>query len=635
MAKPAFFGRVGEIRPSQLMFSYGVGASVDLPHLTVLVMGLDAWPLPQMDGCQIAEDRLRVAVRRALGAPIERLLMPPPRDDEGPNQPGNPSNTVGVPVAPFLRWLRCPQCDYLGKLGGGTFEMKVDPYRPDRARYVHLSCTRGFKKAPTALPARFLLACQNGHLDDFPWMDYVHGGAPCPAGNPSLKLAERGTAGDAASIYLSCDACKAQINMSGAFTAEFGKKDRKKGFGCACRGRHPHLGNIFEPCEADVKTIILGASNAWFPISLSAFSLPEASDKLGQLVEENWAVLSVITEKSGVAMFRAIGQLKAFADYGDDPLWEAISAKREGTTEADDVPIDLKKPEWEAFSNPAQASENADFKLRQVPAPPDFASFLERVVLVERLREVHALLEFTRLDSPSDWGEVTEIPDEQFVALARDRKSMSWVPAVQVRGEGLFLQINEQKLRAWCNGDDVLNYDQTWQNANAGWRESRGLEVPQPVPQPLHARYTLLHSLSHALMRQLCLECGYSSASIRERIYSQEPDDEGEGAQAGILIYTAAPDAEGTLGGLVALGDAERLGHHLRAALEELRICASDPICSEHRPGKDQLELHGSACHACLFAPETSCEKGNKFLDRSVLVRTLDSVVTPFFPTRD
>lgn len=627
MAKPPFTGRVGEIRPSQLMFSYGVGASVDLPHLTVLVRGLDAWPIAHMDGGQIAEERLRLAVRRALEAPIERLLMPPPADD-GPFQAGNPADRIGVPVAAFPRWLRCPQCDYLGKIAGGLFEIRVNPFRPDRTHYVHINCSRGFKKAPTALPARFLLACENGHLDDFPWMDYVHNGAPCPKGNPSLRLSERGTAGDAASIYLSCEACKAQINMSHAFTADFGKLHR-------CRGRHPHLGNVFEPCEAETKTIILGASNSWFPISLSAFSLPEAADALGQMIDEKWAVLSAITEKSGVAMFRAIGQLKDFADFDDAAIWDAIEAKRNGTGEENETSLDLKTPEWEAFSRPDLALENADFKLREVKAPELYQELFERVVLVERLREVHALLGFTRIDSPSDWGEVTEIPDERFVKLSRNPENATWVPAVQVRGEGIFLQINEARLQAWAQSDKILPYDQVWQQANADWRKSRNLEVPEIVPQALHARYVLLHSLSHALMRQLCLECGYSSASIRERIYSQDPDENGEGAQAGILIYTAAPDSEGTLGGLVALGEPERLGHHLFAALEELRICASDPICSEHIPGKDQLELHGSACHACLFAPETSCEKGNKFLDRGVLIPTFDSTVPPFFPTQD
>ena len=140
----------------------------------------------------------------------------------------------------------------------------------------------------------------------------------------------------------------------------------------------------------------------------------------------------------------------------------------------------------------------------------------------------------------------------------------------------------------------------------------------------------LLHSFAHALIRQFSLECGYTTASIRERIYCHPEGAEG-GPAAGVLIYTAAPDSEGTLGGLVSLGEPEMLGRHLNQALEDLRLCASDPLCAENHPHRDGLTLHGAACHACVFAPETSCERGNKYLDRSVLVPTVDRDDPAFF----
>ncbi|MGC1719122.1 MAG: DUF1998 domain-containing protein [Isosphaeraceae bacterium] len=143
-------------------------------------------------------------------------------------------------------------------------------------------------------------------------------------------------------------------------------------------------------------------------------------------------------------------------------------------------------------------------------------------------------------------------------------------------------------------------------------------------------RYVLLHSLSHALIRQFAMECGYSTASIRERIYSHPPGG-GKEPMAGILLYTAAPDSEGTLGGLVARGEPMALGRHLDQALEAMRLCASDPLCAEHHPIKDGLTLHGAACHACLFLSETSCERGNKYLDRYVLVSTVESAELAFF----
>jgi hypothetical protein len=143
-------------------------------------------------------------------------------------------------------------------------------------------------------------------------------------------------------------------------------------------------------------------------------------------------------------------------------------------------------------------------------------------------------------------------------------------------------------------------------------------------------RYVLLHTLSHALMRQLVVECGYSAASVRERIYSLPPGVE-DGPMAGILISTAAADSEGTLGGLVALGTPEELGRHLAAALRAAELCASDPLCAEHDPPTDGMTLHAAACHACMFAPETACERGNRYLDRSALVTTVAGGMTGFF----
>jgi hypothetical protein len=123
-------------------------------------------------------------------------------------------------------------------------------------------------------------------------------------------------------------------------------------------------------------------------------------------------------------------------------------------------------------------------------------------------------------------------------------------------------------------------------------------------------------------MRQLAIECGYTAASLRERIYSKSPDDD-NGPMAGVLIYTAAPDSEGTLGGLASLGEPIALGRHISQALEQMRLCASDPLCAEHSPLQNTTTLHWATCHACLFSPETSCERGNKYLDRSILVRTV------------
>ncbi len=188
------------------------------------------------------------------------------------------------------------------------------------------------------------------------------------------------------------------------------------------------------------------------------------------------------------------------------------------------------------------------------------------------------------------------------------------------QGEGIFLRFAEEQVSAWCALDAARRREDAFFEAHRRWRAARNIEHPEAGFPGI--RYVLLHSLAHAFVRQLALGSGYTAASIRERIYSREPGEEG-GAMAGILLYTAAPDSEGTLGGLVSLGEPEALGPHLDAALEQVRLCASDPLCAEHAPNEETGVLHGASCHACLFAPETSCERGNRYLDRSALVTTL------------
>jgi hypothetical protein len=196
-----------------------------------------------------------------------------------------------------------------------------------------------------------------------------------------------------------------------------------------------------------------------------------------------------------------------------------------------------------------------------------------------------------------------------------------------VRGEGLFLRISEDAIIQWLKR--CGQRDQQFLAAHRRWRQQRNLEPATGYPG---LRYVLLHSLSHALIRQFSLECGYASASLQERIYSASPEF-GE-PMSGILIYTAAPDSEGTLGGLVSLGETETLERHLEQAIGSLEICASDPLCAETQPDQAFLSLHGAACHNCLFLPETSCERGNRYLDRSLIVSTLEHSEFAFFRNR-
>ncbi|VBT21709.1 Domain of uncharacterised function (DUF1998) [Burkholderia pseudomallei] len=577
-------------------------------------MGLDDWDTTH--SVLVSEERLLRAVRTQLGNQVEKLLLPPVEPDTASTDPlGAPK--IGVPVAAFPQWFRCPWCELLAPLSSGLFELKTDPYRPDRARFVHANCNKP-GQPPVVLPVRFQMACSHGHLDDFPWLRFVHRkAATC---NGPLRLKKIGASDEAVDLLVKCDTCGLDRRMSDAFGDVAESDDVFE-----CRGRRPHLRD-FNPsgCDEHAETMLLGASNSWFGISLSALSIPMYVDKLPQLVEERWAVLQHIPSKETVGAFRAVGNLKGLEDYSDAAVWDAIENKRSGA-QASEHDGNLKLPEWNVFVSADPATNTRDFQLTPVVAPHGYEQYFEKVVRAERLREVRALTGFTRIESPGDYSDPSEIPDAMRAPLGRSKPV--WVPVSEVRGEGIFLQFSEEAIRAWVRR--VTRQDEEMFRAHSAWRRAR--RIPEPASGYPGIRYALIHSFSHALMRQLSMEAGYSSASIRERIYAHDGGDDTP-AMAGLLLYTAAPDSEGTLGGLVSLGEPDRLGRLIRLALEEIRLCASDPLCGEHRPAHDGTSsLHGAACHACMFSPETSCERGNKYLDRGLLVQTIGGGNVPFF----
>jgi hypothetical protein len=202
--------------------------------------------------------------------------------------------------------------------------------------------------------------------------------------------------------------------------------------------------------------------------------------------------------------------------------------------------------------------------------------------------------------------------------LARDT---TWLPAVENRGEGFFISFRREAIDAWlrrpavqARGSQLVEGFEHWERHHPG-NEQQFTGLP----------YVFLHSLSHLLITAVSLECGYSASSIRERIYAG-------GSGYGILLSTGTPDSEGTLGGLVAVG--KRIDRHMQAALHLARLCSNDPVCAQHRPDHVQEErfLHGAACHGCLLIAETSCERRNEYLDRALVVPTVDPVGAEFFP---
>ncbi len=604
---------VGQVRPSQLLWTYGPGALIDLPNLSVVTMGLDYWDI---DRCPpVEEARLLAAVQRLLGPQVSRLRISPYSLEES-SDPFSAEGKVGVPVRPFPRWLRCVRCGLMAEYDSGLFGIKPSPYRPENTHFVHTNCEKG--KNSDAVPARFLLACRNGHLDDFPWHWFVHGGPSSCKG--TLRFFERGASLQTENLWVKCDTCGASRSLVHAFGRQAQENLP------ACRGRHPHLDTYDTDCEEQPRAVLLGATNSWFPITLSVLAIPLERNQLSQMILDGWEYFedaeSAMEVKIIVKTLTKSSSLPGIDKYDAKEIWRAIEARRNG--EDDDSVVsegDIKEPEWDVLTSPNPPTDWPHFLSSEVAVPAGFGEVFDSVLLLERLREVNALIGYTRVEAIEESAEDDERP--HMASLCKGRPD--WVPAVEVHGEGIFIRFAEEALVRWERLAGVQRRNQILNQGHRGWRNARHLD---PEPGYPGIRYAMIHTFSHLLIRELALECGYNAASIRERIYANAPED--DKAMAGVLLYTAAADSDGTLGGLVDLGKPENLGRLIIQALRRARVCSSDPLCSEHNPGADR-SLHAAACHSCALVAETSCERGNRYLDRALLIETFECDDAAFF----
>ena len=482
-----------------------------------------------------------------------------------------------------------------------------------------MNCAKGRKS--DAVPARFLMACPAGHLDEFPWHWFVHQGPSTCTG--TLRFFERGASLQTENLWVKCDKC----DLSRSLVHAFGEKARMSLPGC--RGRHPHLASCDEEeCTEEPRTILLGATNGWFSSMLSMLSVPEAgASQATKLVKDGWTHFEDCDSEAAAGVVRKtlvkLNALPGLESLSVADLWKeivAIRAENEGgDEEKNDQSGDIKGPEWEALTM-SPPTRTAEFQPHPTGTPPGLAKLIQDVVLLERLREVNALIGFTRVESPDDSAQ--DQAENRRAPLCRGKPE--WIPATAVHGEGIFIRFPEAAIAAWEALPAVQKRDQMLLAGHRGWRTRRKLDPALGYPG---IRYAMLHTVSHLLIRELALSCGYNASSIRERIYAT---GQGTVAMAGILLYTAAPDADGTLGGLVDLGKPSNLKQLIRSALVRASICSSDPLCSEHKPGEDQ-SCHNASCHACSFVAETSCERGNRYLDRALLIPTFECVDAGYF----
>ena len=582
---------LGELRPSQVVGTFGPGAVVDLPAASLIIAGTDYWA-PDVSR-MIDEPRLRSMLR------VNAFYRPAVRSDSG---------SVGVPAFLFPRYLVCSRCDRLAPYKQFTFDGRA--FRCGRS---HKGSTP--RSGPLAFPARFVVACSAGHLDDFPWLEYVHQGERCKG---DLEFWGSGSSGSVGDLHVRCGACGRDRSMAQAFGPNASKVLGQ------CRGHRPWLSeDNEEPCTMRLRTLLRGASNLYFPVVQSALSIPEWDDPIQLAIAHHEEALEQIGGPGDIEVGIKMGFLPGLKGYEPETIWEALQARR-AQAEKPPTPLDLRHEEYLALRSEPNLAEahRREFEIEPVSVPPLFTDRLARLVVVRRLKEVRALDGFSRIDSAFDVALDDDQP-ETFTKQTLSADELHWRPAVELRGEGIFVELDEAEVQKWEARSAVAKLAEQLEAAHTSWRSERDLP-PAVFPG---SRYILLHSLAHLLINALALDCGYSSTSIRERIYSSNDPAR---RMAAILLYTATPDSDGSLGGLADQGRPQRFGTLLRDALERAQYCSSDPLCGHH--GAAELgRLNGAACHACLLVAETSCERANRYLDRAHVVETVAHFGASYF----
>ncbi len=603
---------LGTVRRSQLVSTFGIGAIVDLEKGSFMPMGLEDWErVTGLPSLSIGEPRLQAM----LG--VSHFRLGPVKEDlPGTNQVRARS---AAPAVRFPEWHECPKCHRLGR-EHAPFELAADGGR--------LACLAHGMPVHTT-PVRFVVACRRGHLSDFPWKWWAHRnrlGGVCDA--PSLYLGSHGQSASLADLYVSCAACSTLDRPVSKSLGDAFREDALSGWDCT--GFRPWLYDREAGCSAKpVRALQRGASNVHFGVVCSALSIPPASEALSLIVQEIRVFLDGVPEETLPAVLTGVAQQHGVS------VEQLLTAYRQlRTLETGGASLTerlARAEEYAALSedreDPVVAGVVPQFRNMALAPPPSLECWFELVGAASRLREVRALAGFSRIEPyPVSAERVRQaIRDGHVSPLSKTPRS--WLPAAEIRGEGIFLRFRTEAVNAWIKANPELRRRTAILEARSRHIADQRGYVRDYTVTP---RLLLVHAFSHALIRQISVECGYSASALRERLYVAEADAAGP-VMNGVLIYTGSPDSEGSLGGLVRLAEPELLEPIVLRTLRSAGWCGSDPVCLETDPQQSGDRVSGAACHCCLLLPETACEKFNRELDRTVLVGDADQTFAGYF----
>lgn len=600
------------MRRSALIGPWGVGAIVPFPNdESLMIAGLDMWRYNNPAPFTIKDERLQ----KRLG--VQELRWPPDFRERN----ADPQNcSLTIPTVRFPTWHYCPFCGTMTKTTFYQQQPECDCYQWPNGR----KCNPNHRFRRKLIPERFVVICPEGHIDDFPVAEWLHHDSGHTY-DPETCRIRRSTGGASASlsgVYYECS-CGAKRSIASATIP--GALTR---IGYSCRGSKPWLGienDEEHPCgNTDVRVVLRGATNVWFADTRSSIYIPTDGDTTSKrtvaILDQYYEALSA--HKVNGEWDRGFIQILADqANVDADALYHAFIQREQGLESLTDVSEEMSEDayrlaEYQVLIR-SSGSDVQHFHAQNYPVlyyDPAISRYFKSISLVHKLQETRAFVGFTRSEP-----KVMPVSEQKkMLRLGND----SWLPAIQVQGEGIFFEFNKEALESWAKIPAVLerlkNLQQSFSHSRFG-ADSAGILRPE---------YVLIHTFAHLIINQLSFECGYGSSSIRERIYCEKTEN--QHGMYGVLIYTASGDSEGSLGGLVRQGSKGRIEDTIREAVRNAAWCSSDPVCIQSL-GQGPESCNLAACHNCALLPETCCECGNRLLDRGTVVGTLDDKTIGFF----
>ena len=453
---------------------------------------------------------------------------------------------------------------------------------------------------------------RHGHIDDFPWRLWITSHKKdCKS---KKKLFLRGLGAGLSGLVLECGSCKATRNLEHIFSAgALG--------GLTCRGRRPWLPGPDQECTLTPTVLQRGASNVYFPQFDTAISIPPWTDAIQVRLGQYWDMFVNTHDRSQwPILLDSVKRLAGLENENESDLLDAIESRIQLLGEPN--ALNLRWDEYQQLCR-SRPYKSEQFQTRPESIPEGFQKWIKRIVRVDRLREVRVQTGFTRIESSPGKRSSKGVVIEQ---APISETGVNWLPGVEVIGEGIFIELNAEFVDEWAS--QAIVRDRMIRVVPLLNEHSMTIfdSDKEIIDEEFAARFYLVHTFAHLLIRQLSIQSGYSSASLRERLYVGSNPSKSNG----LLIFTSSPDSDGTLGGLQRLGRAERLISTIRAGLRNIEWCSSDPLCMEGVSSHSQPD-NLAACHSCVMASETSCEEFNHFLDRALLTDSSSLGPAAFF----